>query len=152
MSGKAFELSAPSVRRKKAAETKHVKDVHMKISCLLRPAVFLGLLTFCLCLSSAALAEDMRAASRKARAQYEAAQARERESRERIQKDRGALEHEVAALEQRARKFELEIQALNTEIQELDNSTRALNISNSSLLKNDPLLPCALTTDRKSVV
>ena len=48
MSGKAFELSAPSVRRKKAAETKHVKDVHMKISCLLRPAVFLGLLTFCL--------------------------------------------------------------------------------------------------------
>ena len=68
MSGKAFELSAPSVRRKKAAETKHVKDVRMKISCLLRPAVFLGLLTFCLCLSSATLAEDMRAASRKARA------------------------------------------------------------------------------------
>lgn len=127
MSGKAFDLSAPSVRRKKAAETKHVKEVRMKISCLLRPAVFLGLLAFCLCLSSAALAEDMRAASRKARAQYEAAQARERESRERIQKDRGALEREVAALEQRSRKFELEIQALNAEIQELDNSTRALN-------------------------
>ena len=28
--------------------------------CFLRPAVFLGLLTFCLCLSSAALTEDSR--------------------------------------------------------------------------------------------
>lgn len=78
-------------------------------------------------LTSPALGQDMRAASKKAKAEYEAALAEAEKAEETILADRKALQSEVARLQKTVKELEASIASINKEIKQLQEKEKGLS-------------------------
>lgn len=92
-----------------------------------------ALTTCCLLLATVpAVADDMRAAARKARADHEAAQQRAKDSEKRILEDRTSLEQATARLEGEVQRLGTDITGINRELAQLTERKTALAKQQSS--------------------